>query len=334
MGRRFRELCMAIALRAGTVTALAATAALTISGPVHSVPAGTITVIDATPSAPWHQRSEVLGLLGPAVTLIVGLLAAYLTFRNSLRLQAENKRNEFKLQIYQDFCKSLDEAVDTISSVSLYPVFAANEAKGGETFRQMGMPPTAMKADANEFSDKFAEASREVAEVIRLIERYLIVQPDLDVFRLGLNAALFDARKLQEEIQNDMFKWFPIRRPADKTNPEQAVNIQYVPPDLAEAMSKKAWDFYGKVNVLGDYMDDLRRELQIHLLRGLFPATQIPMRKPIDPDVKVITLDEALVPALRKHFLEDTPWGKDAAQTETDVKEHFENKHGKAKVVG
>jgi hypothetical protein len=115
----------------------------------------------------------VLALLAPAVTLTVGLLAAYLAFRqidkqrkNSMELQAKAKRNEFKLEIYREFSAKLDPAQDGLTAVSQYVPFAADEAENAEYVRSRGVTPEPLKSDAKVFSDKFADANIHVTEVI------------------------------------------------------------------------------------------------------------------------------------------------------------------------
>lgn len=305
----------------------AASSTLTINGAAQSTPAVTITVVDATPAAPWYQRTEILG---PAVTLIVGLLAAFLAFRqidkqrrNSLDLQREAKRNEFKLEVYREFAKKLDPTEDGLSEIALYVVSAADEADQSEYWRKRGITPTPLKHDGKVFSDLYVDAGLHVAEVIMLIERYLVVQPDLDVFRLALNAAMHDTRTLQSEILATMFKWFPIRRPEGSTVGPEVMNVREIPQDVIETLRKKGWEFHSRVIQIGSYLDDLRRELQIHLLSGIFENPDVPRRNPADPAQRVVTLDKSEVEAHRKYFLEETAWGKELAKLDREERARF-----------
>lgn len=289
--------------------------------PTASVHFGTITVIAATPEAAWYARSEVTGLVAPFVALVVAIVAAYLALRNGLRLQAENKRNEFKLDVYREFGQKLDEAHEALSDVQFYVVFAAQEADGAEDSRALGIVPGPLRHHAKEFVDKFAAASYKVAAVMMLIERYLIIEPDLDVFKLALNCAVHDARQLQNSTTQVMFKWFPIKKPEGATGPEY-VHVVPIPKDVTTPLQRSGWEFYNQASIIGSYLEDLRRELQILLLSGLFKGP-VPKRQPIDPALRVVTLEKSELSALRKHFNEETAWGKQAAKTDREVREHF-----------
>lgn len=297
-----------------------------VATPTASIPLGTITVVDATPAAPWHFRSEVIGLVAPFVALVVAILAAYFALRNGLRLQRENKRNEFKLQVYKEFGEKISEAQEAVGDVQFYIVFAAQEAQNAEHNRTLGILPGPVKRNGKEFVDKFAAASHKVAEVMMLIERYLIIEPDLDIFKLALNSAVHDARELNDSLSQVLFKWFPIPRPEGSQGPEY-MNVRAIPQEVSAPLLQAGWDFHGKVSDISAYLEDLRRELQILLLSGLFDG-KVPQRQPIDPELRVVTLNKSELPVLRKYFNEETSWGKRAAQTERDVREHFAKKSG------
>ena len=52
-----------------------------------------------------------------------------------------------------------------------------------------------MRTSETDYLDLDSQAQHEVAETVLLVEKYLVIHPDMDVFRMALSSAVHDMRE-------------------------------------------------------------------------------------------------------------------------------------------
>lgn len=272
--------------------------------------------------APWW--------LGPLVTIIaaiIGALAIVLQLgrqhRNESARQTENLKGQLRLQVYQEFSARLSTAADALGTAAMYAFTGPTHAEifGNQSAR--GFTPNPIPDRALKFLEVNSAAANEVTEVVSLIEKYFIIHPDLDVFRMALSAGSHDLRSSFHALFQYMLTHFPM----DVQTPggPKVDNIKVLSPEEFEQLKGLATAYHGAATDLDCYLMDMRVELQTLFLSYLFPNT-VPRRRPADPSKKVITLAPLNVKSLRQHFLRNTEWGKNAVNSELEVHREF---HGR-----
>jgi hypothetical protein len=131
-----------------------------------------------------------------------------------------------------------------------------------------------------------------------LIERWQIVDPRLDVFRLAFGVALRDLREA----------WQPLAQlVSGVVAPMPGAAPPQLPPKETLQKIKEASDgVLHAAGKLSSWVADFQLEVQSLLLSDLFP-NKLKHREPLDPELFVVRLDRAA--ALRDYFENRTPWG-------------------------
>lgn len=253
-------------------------------------------------------------MLGTLVTAAVVVWQIGRQRRNELDLQVENYRNQYKLEVYREFSTLVTATADFLSKASAFPFNAVMSAKAARELQSLGMTPDALREDAHQLSELHSTVGLEAAETIQLIEKYLIVEPDLDVFKLAINAAIHDLHAAYFPLHSFLMMHFPIR-----SEGKAPVNIKVLDSTQIDELQQRANEYHACCVALGAYYDDLILELQIRLLGKLFQRT-LPRRQPLDPRYITISLEPEKLQGLREHFLERTAWGKRSAQEKAAFK--------------
>lgn len=269
---------------------------------------------------PWWLPSLVT-FSGFIIAALVILYQLRRQHANQLAQQAENDRATLRLQIYQEMTAQLTKAVEMTNSASLYATTSYTHSVIFRKQVDMGMDPPPIAERALCFMERHAAASGEVVNVIYLIEKYMIVHPNMDIFRVAFSAAIHDAN----ESSKAMFDFMLCHFPSDSypTSPVPALNVKTLSDVELDELDTLAANYQGNMLNLGCYLDDMRREIQSVLLGGLFSNT-LPSRVPTDPTLKVISLDSTHVDELRSYFYHHTAWGKGVAALRAEVEHELQ----------
>lgn len=268
--------------------------------------------------------------IGPLVTIVAAVIAATMIVyqlgrqhKNESVRQTENFKGQLRLQVYQEFSTRLSTATDAIGTAAMYaftcPMHAENfRIQCTPTFTPQPIPDRALK-----FLEVNSNAANEVIEVVFLVEKYFIVHPDLDIFRMALSAGSHDLSASFHALFEYMVKHFPVDGQAHGGPVIEKVKI--LSSEEFQELKVLAAAYDSAARDLDCYLIDMRTELQTLLLSYLFPNT-VPRRRPADPSYKVITLEPQAVRSLRQHFLKNTEWGKRTVKTQLEVHREF---HGR-----
>ena len=276
-----------------------------------------------TDQGPWW--------LGPLVTVLAAVIGASAIVwqlgrqhRNESLRQTENFKNQLKLQVYQEFATRLSVASASIQSTAMYAFTAPAHVEIFTSQAANGLTPAPIADRALKLLELNSTAANEVVETIFLLEKYFIIHPDLDIFRLALSSAAHDV----SEAFHPLFQFTLSHFPMDVLTEggPKVENIMLLSPDQRASLKSLSDLYYDATMDLGCYLDDMRTELQMLLLSNLF-SNVIPRRRSADPSKKVLSLEPSAVRSLRQHFLTNTAWGKKSVATQLNVHHEF---HGRA----
>lgn len=276
-----------------------------------------------TDQGPWW--------LGPLVTIIAAVIGAGAIVwqlgrqhRNESLRQTENFKSQLKLQVYQEFASRLSVASDAVQSTAMYAFTAPTHVEVFTSQAANGLTPAPIADRALKLLELNSTAANEVVETIFLLEKYFIIHPDLDIFRLALSSAAHEVSESFHPLFQFMLSHFPMDV-LTESGPK-VENVMLLSPDQCAKLKSLSDCYYDAAMDVGCYLDDMRTELQMLLLSNLFPNV-IPRRRPADPSKKVLSLEPSAVKSLRQHFLRNTAWGKKSVATQLEVHHEF---HGRA----
>ena len=276
-------------------------------------------------SANPNGRPWWIGDLLTLVAVVVGaLMIVYQLGRqhsSEMALQKENFREQLRLQVYQEFSPALQDASQkTISATSYASRILANVTLYRQLL-QSGVNPAPIKERAAHFGKLHFEANYSIIDLIRLFEKYEILSPDLDIFKTALNAAIHDVTETYWPLNSLLLIILPVDVAGDDGTVQTVNNVQPNDERLKE-LETTVSGYKDARGDLGAYLYDLNVELQNIFLSKLF-GNRVASRKPLDPNAKVISIDPRRVKELRKYFEEETDWGRQRKETDTELRGRF-----------
>ncbi len=265
---------------------------------------------------PWWL-GDLLTVLGILVGVIIVVYQLGRQHKNQLKLQKENQREQFRLQIYLEFSKLLGVAVGKNIDSGQYAFHIPFHVRVYRDQLKKGFSPVPVQDRAMELCKRHNESLGADIEIMFLIERYQIVDPRLDIFRTAISVAHYDLMEAFMPLFSFLLEILPAEIPLPDGS-YKTVNIIIPSDDQVHELEKLVNAYNSASDDMGSYLYDLNVEIQNTLLNNLFP-NKAPRRKPLDPRFKVISTEAEEIDRLRKYFEEDTNWGKRKKQTEQDV---------------
>ena len=189
---------------------------------------------------------NILGIVAGALLIVWQLGRQH---KNELRIQKENYREKLRLDIYQEFSKIRIDAESQLvrlgSYVSIIPTYfmLSNQAA------KAGIVPAPIISRTNVFMAKHQEATDSTIQLIRLIEKYEIVSPEFEIFKIAMLSANYDLIQAFTPLTQALVKLLPMEVP-DKDGNMQTVNIVIPTPEQFE-------EFESIVNNYVNAKDDL-----------------------------------------------------------------------------
>jgi hypothetical protein len=247
---------------------------------------------DKADEGPWW--------VGHLITALAALIGALMIVwqigrqrRNEIEMQTENFRTQLRLQIFQEFSVRLGSTSDALIEAGNCALTLHMKAEA--------QPPTDPTQTLIDLSGK---AALELGNVVCLIEKYLIIHPDMEVFRLAFSSAAFDMSESFHRIIGHL-----IECTSDKA-------------DFGQLLHKLCDEYHSTTLQANGFVSDLQTELQLIFLGQLFPGQPV-RRRPSDPSQRVVTLESAAIKGHRDHFLRNTAWGKRMVEDQMAVHRHF-----------
>jgi hypothetical protein len=263
-------------------------------------------------------------LIGAATTILTATVGACLVVWQIGR-QAENAISQtrktelikLKVKLYEEIIETTEQAVNANVRFTGLLRLIKDELSTASRQRKSGV---AQQRPRSEFL-KVLEADREVSNlsigIMTIVERWLIIDPRLDVFRSAMSAAFYDVREtLNGRLVPTLVPILPVNDPASGGPfPYQLPSDETIGAihDLCDELIENLSD-------VQSYVIDFQTEMQNLLLSDLFEH-RVPTRQPLDPSLIAISLDRHK--EIEEHLRTKTAWGRHRMRLEAETKARF-----------
>lgn len=269
---------------------------------------------------PWWMGDliTVLGIIIGAGIIVFQLNRQH---KNTIEVQKENYREQLRLKIYQEFYTCLESANDKTCDASMYAFLIASNFEGYLHQITSSINPPPVKARGNEFSDLHFTANNSIISLIMLIEKHVIVSPELEVFKLAFNSASYNISEAFRPLYSFLLGILPMDA-VNASGIPVAMNVISPTPSQMSELDGLIKPYKEAHDELASYLYDLNIELQKIFLSRLF-TSKVEIRQPIDPSFKVITTEPTDIEILKQYFKEQSPWGIHMNEVEDDVRKNI-----------
>ncbi len=275
-----------------------------------------IVIKDSDQNRPWW--------IGDLLTVVSILIGAWLIifqikkqYANTITAQQDNTRDQLRLDVYEEFSKCLTKANHETLEVAGYARMIPFAFQNILHQTSMGISVQPVKQRANVFSDLHSASFNSIIDLIYLIEKYVIVSPELGIFKIAFNAAHHDVQNHFNPLFQYLLKVLPMDM-IDAHGNHHIMNTVKLTEEHINELQILVDSYIGANSILGSYLFDLNVELQKIFLNKLF-NNPVQVRDPIDPNYKVIQTDNESIAKLNKYFEEETEWGEHKRTIEDEV---------------
>jgi len=264
-------------------------------------------------SLPPDIRAAIIGSLTTVIAGAFGLLILIWRLRREAQIAIdENKQSEamkLKLKVYEtEVLPTTELLIDAEVALAGYVRRFVSDLN---VFGMLGANSPTPAARIPTLIELKAKFDRAAVAIVTFTERWFVIDPRFEIFRIAMNAGLHDVREDHAAYFDMVMRLTPVDLPNgvhwDRPSAEQVQAIV--------AASDKLLDRLGTITA---YASDFQAEMQNVLIGPLFGHT-VPQRQPIDPKHVVIRLENDAL--LMRHFQEDTAWGRLTKQTEQNVRD-------------
>lgn len=275
----------------------------------------------------WYVAMDYLQTnkdwIEPLAQIISPFIAAALVIwqvkrqhHGDILLQRENIKYEVKQQLHKEIAFELEKVSKASIAASIWNSvnFAVITQRAAI---QAGIAPSPINVSLEDFNGAYYHLVDCCINLIRIIEQYEIVQPEIKIFQDMINVRLHDIRNAQMPLMQELVHVLPqkasdgistIYKPAPTD--ERMVAVER----LAAAYEKILFD-------VGSLVYDFNIEIQNVLLSDLF-GRKAPKRKPIDPNEIVISTEKEAQDKLHQ-YIEASAWGQERKATDERVRSQY-----------
>jgi hypothetical protein len=275
-------------------------------------------------------REDQAAVIGAIATIAVGFLGAigliWQIGRQARSAIEQNKNNEslkLKLKIYEEIIVTCRDASNAVVSMSSYVRLFHTNVILFQQIAQQGLQAVIPDARVPRLIEKKTAVDTAVIEIISLTERWQIIDPRIQIFRVATGAAKYDIDAAWQPYFNVALARMPHEIPG---HAQQGTLFPWQPPSEQDSqqLEKIGSDLIDALMILQGYIYDLQIEMQNLLLGELFDR-RLPPREPVDPRIAIIRLDQHK--KLDEYFNRDTAWGRENARIQAGVRIALRPRH-------
>ncbi|NKM96963.1 hypothetical protein [Rhizobium leguminosarum] len=271
-------------------------------------------------TVPWPSLGPFIGAIATVVAATLGaLVVIWQNAKQARRATAQIRHTEavkLKMRVYEEIVGLCHVAGDAQVAYSSYVRGFAIDLTLFREMTQAGLSWGVPKARAPGLFEKQARFSEAVIALVFLTERWGVIHPGLEMYRLAFNVASHD-----EGVAFSPYRSLAIRlMPAENPNsPQQGSLFPWTLPDDAaiQALEVATEALISAIDSFGGFIYDFQIDMQNLLVGELFEHRITP-REPLDPKVVVARLDDWK--KLKAYFENSTAWGKAKNDIEARVR--------------
>lgn len=239
-------------------------------------------------------------LVGGLLAAGTGVVGVILTAAAAAYHITKQARTTLKVELYREIISAVEKQSDAEGELSTKLRILNSLISVWLLPEQFGGSPPGPNTSWAELNTLHYQSQSEGADLMILIEKWQIVDPRLELFRLAFGVALHDIRTA----------WAPLSQSVGYVVPPiPGTPAPELPSkDVLNGIRRATDSFLNAMSVLSSWAADFQVEMQSLLLSDLFrnPVTR---REPLDPDFFVVRLDR--FQEQKEYFLNQTAWGRE-----------------------
>ncbi len=230
----------------------------------------------------WFDPTPILSLVGFIVGFSVISWQLEQQHRNTLEANRRQAQNKLKLDIYKEIASRIEATSQPLAELEIIPLLLLVHLRRVRSFDRNTVPASVYSFQY--LSDAHTIVSDTVIRLMSVLELYEIVMPEFKVFREKLSGQLNTLRNGFFEFNREAplylktDTWGPIKWPPTDSQIEEL-------DSLGKKVSAPCYDITGIIF-------DLRVAAQNYLLGELFPGKKATQRKPGDPSVEIVKIQQ------------------------------------------
>lgn len=220
--------------------------------------------------------------------------------KHSREVIIESEKRKLRTVFYEEALAVVTAETSASSDYSAWLRGLELEIRVQRAMLDTGQPSPALKRKHQAMSDLSGKHSDAAIELVFLIERRLIIDPRLALFKFAFVSAIHDIRESQNCLNSMLLTVLPVALPDGR----EVIGHEMTKTE-AEAVLAEIACCIKAILKLNSWSSDMLVELQNALLGDVF-GQRLEHRKPLDPD-------ELVIDFVRFEFVEArlkaTPWG-------------------------
>jgi hypothetical protein len=263
-------------------------------------------------------QGALIGAAATALAAVLGFTAIFIQLgrqaRNAIAQNRENERTKLKLKIYEDIVAICAQASDAEITFSGYIRSYLMNVSIARSLQKQGQSYSIPRERFPEMNELNSAASRSAIGVISTVERWTVIDPRVDIFRVAMSVALHEVQEaFTGKFVPAVIRTMPIQ------HPQTGELFPWSPPpdQVIEELDSLGNGVIDALGLIGNVLFDFQVEMQNLLLGELFSG-RAERRDPLDPKYIVTRIDRH--GELLKQFETQTAWGLHKAEIEARVR--------------
>lgn len=261
-------------------------------------------------------------IIGALATVVVGTVGALMVVvqigeqaRGALAQNRDNEAVKLKLRVYEEVAEICRRAVHAEVELSGFVRNFLSNVRLIQGWQSQGVPWRPPRERFQSYQDLVRAFDDATSDAVFAIERWMIIDPRVDLFRDAIGAAKHDIMECSGKYVPIAIRAMPMPLPDDGSGQERL--FPWTLPNV-ERLTEASEPYVEALGECGAYLGDLQVAMQNLLLGDLF-NNRLEAREPLDPRLIAVRLDR--YDELKPHFRMNTAWGLRAEQTIFEVKE-------------
>lgn len=265
--------------------------------------------------------SSIATIAAATIAVAIAVYQISRQLRNAVNQNNHSERLKLKISLYKEINATIDQVMMAHLNLSSVMRRFLTEYHTYIVSRELNLNPIIPRVRVEDLIDLSSKADRTFTEILGDLEKWQIVDPNIDIFHLALNVAHDDVQEAYMKYFDIAVKVFPrdrVLESGDKTPfPWTAMK-----DDVFSEFYKVHELCFERIVTMYSYLGDLQLEIQHLFLGELFP-NKIKSRTPLDPEAIVVTIDNH--EELRRRF-ESSNFRKKAKESEVRAREMLAQK--------